>query len=308
MHPSHPLGVTGGQILVHRHHVHAPLVERVEVGGQGGHERLALARLHLGDPAEVQRHAAHELDVEVALAQHPPGRLAHHGKGLDQQVVEGLAGVEALPELDRLVGQRVVAQRLHLGLEVADQGHQLGQPPDLLALAGLQDLGEHAHGGSILPGREVARPTPRRCGQWGCVRLTWSLTPHSPAARVAHRHRRHGGWPPAQRCLGGTRRLVSARPRQPGTRRAGLTSKPHHAQRPQVALRGSFRLRLASTFNHRPARSPESSLRPGRPVCVPDRRRGPGPAAPDVATARARWSRTSPRACPRWPATRPPAR
>src|SRR5205823_11171387 len=28
---------------------------------------------------------------------------------------------------------------------------------------------------------------------------------------------------------------------------AGLTSKPHHAQRPTVALRGSFRLRLAST-------------------------------------------------------------
>jgi hypothetical protein len=33
---------------------------------------------------------------------------------------------------------------------------------------------------------------------------------------------------------------------------AGLTPKPHHAQQPLVALRGSFRLRLASTFNHRP--------------------------------------------------------
>ena len=38
-----------------------------------------------------------------------------------------------------------------------------------------------------------------------------------------------------------------------GPGRAGLTSKPHHAQQPRVALRGSFRLRLASTFNHRPA-------------------------------------------------------
>ncbi len=62
-----------------------------------------------------------------------------------------------------------------------------------------------------------------------------------------------------QRHLVGAHRLVSARPRQPGTQRAGLTSKPHHAQRPQVALRGSFCLRLASTFNHRPARSPRAS-------------------------------------------------
>ena len=156
---AHPLGVTGGQILVHRHHVHAPPVERVEVGGQRGDERLALARLHLGDPAEVQRHAAHHLDVEVALAEHPPGRLAHHGVRLDQQVVEVLALVQALPELDRLVPEGVVAQRLHLGLEVADQGHQLGQAPDLLALAGAQDLGEHAHGGPILPAAGGRQPT-----------------------------------------------------------------------------------------------------------------------------------------------------
>src|SRR5205085_12320312 len=33
---------------------------------------------------------------------------------------------------------------------------------------------------------------------------------------------------------------------------AGLTSKPHHAQRPRVALRGSFRLRLASTTGDDP--------------------------------------------------------
>ena len=41
--------------------------------------------------------------------------------------------------------------------------------------------------------------------------------------------------------------------RLPAPRWAGLTPKPHHAQQPKVALRGSLRLRLASTFNHRPA-------------------------------------------------------
>ena len=49
--------------------------------------------------------------------------------------------------------------------------------------------------------------------------------------------------------------LLQPRP-DVGPGRAGLTSKPHHDQQPRVALRGSFRLRLASTFNHRPAPGP----------------------------------------------------
>src|SRR3989442_10237230 len=36
-----------------------------------------------------------------------------------------------------------------------------------------------------------------------------------------------------------------------GAAKAGLTPKPHHAQQPRVALRGSFRLRLASTCRSR---------------------------------------------------------
>src|SRR5947209_10975459 len=52
----------------------------------------------------------------------------------------------------------------------------------------------------------------------------------------------------------------SAPDRPPARRRAGLTPKPHHAQQPRVALRGSFRLRLASTCNHRPARDPWGSV------------------------------------------------
>ena len=167
-------------------------VEGVEVGGERGDERLALSRLHLGDPAEVQCQPTHQLHVEVALAKHPPRRLAHDREGLDREVVEGLAVVEPLLELHRHVGQRVVAQALHLGLEGTDQGHQLGQPPDLLTLAGAQDLREHTHGGPILPVPGRAEPTGALGGESGCVRLTWSLTPHSPAARVTRRHRRRG--------------------------------------------------------------------------------------------------------------------
>ena len=62
--------------------------ERVEVRRQRRDERLALAGLHLGDPAEVQRGAAHELHVEVALAEHPAPGLAHGRERLGQQVVQ----------------------------------------------------------------------------------------------------------------------------------------------------------------------------------------------------------------------------
>src|ERR1700684_759723 len=64
---------------------------------------------------------------------------------------------------------------------------------------------------------------------------------------------RHRLYTLRSRC--GTLHLISTSPRQPGTPRAGLTPKPHHDQQPRVALRGSFCLRLASTCNHRPARS-----------------------------------------------------
>ena len=64
--------------------------------------------------------------------------------------------------------------------------------------------------------------------------LTWSLTPHSPSGGFAHKALA----PP----------LLPLSPITPD----GLTPKPHHAHESFSRLRGSFRLRLASTFNHRP--------------------------------------------------------
>ena len=75
-------------------------------------------------------------------------RLADQGERLDQQVLEGLPVVQPLAELDRHGLQLLVGARLHLRLEGVDQRHQLGQPPDLLALAGAEDFREHAHGGT----------------------------------------------------------------------------------------------------------------------------------------------------------------
>ena len=103
VHPAHPLGVALGEVVVDRDDVDALAGERVEVGRQRRDEGLALTGLHLGDVAEVQRGAAHDLDVVVALAERAAGGLADGGERLGQQVVEGLAVGEPLPVL---VGQR----------------------------------------------------------------------------------------------------------------------------------------------------------------------------------------------------------
>ena len=92
--------------------------ERVQVGRQGRHERLALTGLHLRDPAEVQGRAAHQLHVEVALSEDPLARLADGGEGLGEQVVEVLAVLErALRNSPVWRAQLGVGEPLDLGLE-----------------------------------------------------------------------------------------------------------------------------------------------------------------------------------------------
>ena len=58
---AHPLAVALGQVVVDGDDVHALSRQGVEVGGQGGHQGLALAGLHLGDAALVEDDAADEL-------------------------------------------------------------------------------------------------------------------------------------------------------------------------------------------------------------------------------------------------------
>ena len=119
----HPVGVAAGQVVVHRDDVHALAGQRVEVDGQGGDQRLALAGLHLGDLAVVQHHAADQLHVEMPLAERALGGLAHHGEGLRQQVVQRGAAGQPLAELGGLGPQRLVRQRLHGRLQRIDLRH-----------------------------------------------------------------------------------------------------------------------------------------------------------------------------------------
>ena len=114
---AHPGGVALGQVVVDRNHVHALVLERVEVDRQRRHQGLALAGRHLGDLALVQHDAAHQLHVVVALAEGALRCFPRDGEGLDQQVLQGLAVLDALPERRRPGAQLVVAQRLQRGFE-----------------------------------------------------------------------------------------------------------------------------------------------------------------------------------------------
>ena len=84
----HPFGVSLGQVVVHRHHVHPLALQGIEVHRHGGHQGLAFARPHLGDHAAVQGAGTDDLHVEMALAEHPAGCLSHDRVGLGLQVVE----------------------------------------------------------------------------------------------------------------------------------------------------------------------------------------------------------------------------
>ena len=147
MDPTHPLGVETGQVVVDRDEVDALATETVEVRRQGADQGLALTGLHLGDPAEVQRRATHQLHVEVALADHPAGGLANDGERLDQQVVEALATLERPRNSAVLACNASSLSALIWLRKRVDVGNQAFEGLQLLTFTGSEDAIEDAHAG-----------------------------------------------------------------------------------------------------------------------------------------------------------------
>ena len=139
VHLAHPCRVALGQVVIDGDDVHALAFQRVEVHRQRRHQRLALAGAHLGDLALVQDHAADQLHVVVAQPQHPAAGLAHHRKGLGQDLVEALAVGDALLELGGLAAQRVVVELLHFGFERADARHDFRKLLEHALVAAAED-------------------------------------------------------------------------------------------------------------------------------------------------------------------------
>ena len=139
---AHPLAVSLGKVVVDGDDVDALAGDGVEVAGQRGDERLALAGLHLRDGAAVQGNGADDLHVKVTHANGAQGRLPYGGKGLGEKVVQGLAVLVALAEDGGLTGELLVAHGVEARLECV---HLVGDAPVLLELLvgpKGEDLGE----------------------------------------------------------------------------------------------------------------------------------------------------------------------
>ena len=141
---SHPLGVAPGEVVVDGDDVDALAFEGVQIRRQRRDQRLALAGLHLGDPAAVQHDAADELDVEMAHVEHAPAGLANDGEGLGQQVLERRAVREPLPELGGPGAELLVGKPLNLGFFGVDLGHERTNPLQLAIVRGADDFGEES--------------------------------------------------------------------------------------------------------------------------------------------------------------------
>ncbi|KAG1250200.1 hypothetical protein G6F68_012927 [Rhizopus microsporus] len=96
---AHLRGIAAGQVVVHGDHVHALAFQRVEVHRQGRYQGLAFTGAHFCDLAQVKHHAADQLHVVVAHAQHAAARFAADRERFRQHLVQGFAAGDALLEL-----------------------------------------------------------------------------------------------------------------------------------------------------------------------------------------------------------------
>ena len=146
---AHQLGLVRREEVVDRDDVHALAGDRVEVDREGRREGLALTGLHLGDVAEVQRRAAHDLHVVGPLAEGALGGLAHGGERLGHELVERLARGVARTQLRGLAAQLLIGELRVVLFEGVHGLHDLLQPAEDASFAGAEQFLERVgHGGS----------------------------------------------------------------------------------------------------------------------------------------------------------------
>ena len=140
---THPVGIATREVVVDGDDVHAFAGQRVQVDRAGRDKGFALTRLHLGDHAAVQHHAADKLDVEVTHIEHAPARFTHHAEGFGEQVIERLTVVDALLEVGGARAQIFVGEREVLRLQLADAGDGGLKALDQAVSGGAEYLGEY---------------------------------------------------------------------------------------------------------------------------------------------------------------------
>ena len=116
---AHPIGVTGGEIIVYRNDVNALSRKCVEIGRKRSHQSFTFARCHFGNTSLVKRYTAEKLNVKVAHAQNSRRRFSDRGVCLGQNRLELFAVGYPLFKFFRfglklLVGKLSVAVRQKL--------------------------------------------------------------------------------------------------------------------------------------------------------------------------------------------------
>ena len=179
---AHPFGVALGEVIVDGDDVDAVAGEGVEVAREGGDEGFAFARLHLGDLALVEGHAADHLDVEVAHADDAAAGLANDGEGFGEELVEdGFFGGDtgfvvrnafdcsgdAGAKFSGLGGELLVGERLERVLEGVDLREHGEHALDGAFVGGAEDFGEGGveHGGFLWGWRVGAEAGRRGSGR-----------------------------------------------------------------------------------------------------------------------------------------------
>ena len=143
---AHPCGVTAGQVVVHRDHMHTLTCDGVEVGRQRRGQGFALARAHLGNLAVVQGDATGKLHIEVAHLHDPLGALTHHGKSLGQQGIQALTSGCTIAEALRFGPQLIVAQAFESSLHGVDTLDGFAVSLEQAVIATAENLGEEWDG------------------------------------------------------------------------------------------------------------------------------------------------------------------
>ena len=124
---SHPGGIARGQIVIHRDNMHALVRQRVQEHRQCRDKGLALTGFHFRNLALMERNAAHQLDIIMALAKGAFRRLADPCERFGKKVIKTAASLETGPQRAHRSGKVIIAQRGDLVFKGVDCRHLRGE-------------------------------------------------------------------------------------------------------------------------------------------------------------------------------------
>ena len=113
MYLTHPLGITLGQVVIHRYDVNALALQRVQIRRECGYKCLTFTCTHLGDTSLVQQYTTDQLYTIVLHIENAGSGFSYNCESLHQQIVQCLAIRKALLELGGLRAKFLVRLALH---------------------------------------------------------------------------------------------------------------------------------------------------------------------------------------------------